>query len=147
MLLVDINEKVLIPINGGVFEISQFKSQKKLNRMHKGSYIIYPDGAIKEIDSISINGYYGDWFWGKLFCILNSTHSISVKLKPMEVDLDDLKSQLIEFLSNDALSQDPYLPQSSGIASVIAKLRIANDTKELYSVFEVPDESDCLDAL
>ena len=147
MILVDINAKVLIPVNDGIFQISQFKNEKKLNLMHKGCFILYSDGSIKEIESIIINDFYGKWFWEKIFSILNSTHSISVQLKPIQIDIETLKVQLCEYLQSDASKPDPYMPQDQGLELALNRIKKASDTVEIYAAFEVPNESDCLDVL
>ncbi|WP_428241037.1 hypothetical protein [Gynuella sp.] len=147
MILVDPNEEVLIPVNNGIFEVSQFKSQSKLNQEYKGCFILFSDGSIKNIVKITKNGFYGKSFREWLFSALNSTYSVTVDLESSDIGLADLKVQLTQYIRSDNLSPDPYLPQTCGIDTAVSKIQKANDTKALYESLEVPPEYDCLDVL
>ncbi|WP_146180707.1 hypothetical protein [Pseudomonas sp. HMWF032] len=147
MILLDRNKKALIPINSGVFELSQFKSQKKLNNENVGSLILYPSGEVKRISKISVLGFYGDTVWQKIFSILNTTNRIEIHLDKHDIDIATLKSEIIEYLRNDYCSADPFLPQSRGLDAAIDGIIAAVTFQDLYHSLEVPAEEDCLDVL
>lgn len=147
MILIDRNNKVLIPINSGVLEVSQFKSQKKLNNENVGSLILYPSGEVKRISKVSVLGFYGDTVWQKIFSILNTTNRIEIHLEKQNIDISTLKAEIIEYLRNDYCSADPLLPQSRGLESTIDGIIAAVTFQDLYHSLDVPAEEDCLDVL
>ena len=147
MILLDRNKKALMPINSGVFEVSQFKSQKKLNNENVGSLILYPSGEVKRISKVSILGFYGDTIWQKIFSILNTTNRIEIHLDEQNIDLSTFKTEIIEYLRNDCCSADPLLPQSRGLEAAIDDIIAAVTFQDLYHSLEVPAEEDCLDVL
>lgn len=147
MILLDRNNKVLIPINSGVLEVSQFKSQKKLNNENVGSLILYPSGEVKRISKVSVLGFYGDTVWQKIFSILNTTNRIEIHLEEQNIDISTLKAEIIEYLRNDYCSADPLLPQSRGIETAIDGIIAAVTFQDFYHSLEVPAEEDCLDVL
>ena len=147
MILIDVNEKVLIPVNEGIFRVSQFKSQAKLNKVYCGCLLLYPDGMLKQISKIFITGFRGKGYVQKLMSILNSTHSVRVELEQVEIDVPKLKKQLVEYLKNDSCSPDPYLPQGLGIEHALSEIERAGNLHELYAALEVPEENDRLDVL
>ena len=147
MILLDRNKKVLIPINSGVFELSQFKSQKKLNDENVGSLVLYPSGEVKRISKVSVLGFYGGTIWQKIFSILNTTNNIKTLLDRHDIDISTFKTQMIEYLRNDYSSGDPLLPQSRGLEAAIESIIAAVTFHDLYHSLEVPPEEDCLDVL
>ncbi len=147
MIMLDFHEKAAIPVNDGIFEISQFKSSKKLNAQCAGNIILYSDGNVKRIKGIKVKGIYGNSFFEKIFSALNYTLAISVELEPLTMNFEQLKSQFLEFLQNDQKNPDPYLPQSAGVEVITRKVSGAQDVQSLFSAIEVPQEDDCLDIL
>ena len=144
MILLDRKKKALMPINSGAFELSQFKSQNKLNNENIGSLILYPSGEVKRISKISVLGFYGETVWQKIFSILNTTNRIETHLDKQNIDLDTFKSEFIEYLRNDYCSADPLLPQSRGLEAAIDGIIAAVTFQDIYHSLEVPAEEDCL---
>ena len=143
-VMFDEHSKVLIPINQGVFLISQFKSEKKLNRMYSGNWILYPDGVVKTVKRVQITGYYGDTFWSKLLGALNSTHNILVELEEIHPNLDELIDKAKTYLQNDLASGDPYMNKQAPSELTVEKII---SSKQLYSALSLPSVEDCLDAM
>jgi len=108
-IMFDEISKVLIPVSQGLFSVSQFKSEKKLNSIYSGNWILFPDGVVKSIKRIDITGYHGDTLWTKIFGVLNSTHNVNVEMIKINPNLDTLLEKTKAYLQNDLCSEEPYM--------------------------------------
>jgi len=147
MLMLDNDKKVIIPINDSMFEVSQFNSEKKLNKKYQGNKILCENGIVIQFKHIKITGVYGDSFTQKLFNFMNSTKSIRVELEEVEVSMEKIKRQVIEYLKNDTNLADPFLPQVKNIENMESDIQKADNYQEIFKTFHIPSEEDCLDVM
>ncbi len=99
LLMMDHGTKTIIPVNEGIYHISQFNSEKKLNEKYSGNFVLEPSGKLKQIKSVSIQGVLGTTFWSRVFNFLNATKSIEVKLEVCEQELSDFMPIIIQYLN------------------------------------------------
>ena len=147
MLMLDDEREVIIPINDGIFKCSQFSNENKLNKKYRGNNILCANGKVIQIKHIEVTGVYGHSFMQKLFNFMNSTKAIKVELEEVEVSLEKIKKQAICYLKNDMGMAEPFLPQIKKIEHIESEILKADSCQEIFKVFHIPNEEDCLDVM
>ncbi len=147
ILMLANSEEAVIPINEGLFHISQFLCQKRLTQKYCENILLYSNGKIQKISNIRVVGVFGNSVLERICCFLNSTKRIEVDLEDFNIGIDDLFNRVRVCLKNDLASPDPYLPQEKSFDSISSYLSLAKDASDIYSLLVVPNIEDCLDVM
>lgn len=147
-LLIIERGKVIIPVRGLAFRVTQYTTERKLNDDHRGALVISREGCISKIEGVKVVGYRGRSFRDKIISFLFRVFEIEVSFsKPTWLDLGHFKDLITEYIALDAKNPDPYLPQKFPLDVVFERVKAAIDVAEIFDIINMPEPEDCLDQL
>lgn len=140
------SDKSIIPIASSAFHVTQ-SSRKKLESYY-GALLLTREGSVRRIQKIDTIGIYGETLGRKVVSALSGANSIVVHFDDISsIDLEGLKSLIIEYISIDSKKDDPYLPQNEELNTVFDRVKKSNSFAEVFDSLNIPSAENCLDVL
>lgn len=138
--------KSIVPVSLSAFQVTQ-SSRNKL-REYINALLIKPDGSISRITDIVPLGYWGASVGRKILSALTGARNINVHWESVhDLDLDQIKNLVADYLTIDSEQGDPFLPQNRPIVEVTQRVLAATSIPEIFEVIFIPPEDECLDVL